>query len=363
VRLTARVPDVPARARCALVVLALVTVVAGCGSGDGARRPTAPVRSVRIVYRIDQPNAATRWAELVAVRPFRVRAGTYDHRPKRGERPDAGTLTTVDGLFQLRPEGVQEISGRQPSPGTGDQWLVSQLADAVDRKLARRVGSAHVARRDCTVYRFAEPPVGPIAALGDGDHDDLCLTADGLLLREVWTLEGKVIQQRTAIEVDTTGRGLDDLLDSPATIQSPPDGPVATHSDAGSSFLSDPAPPSRYALAARDAFALRQPSDQGPVTLYTSTVWAFTRGAELVTVEAGDSSASGKLPWLDRDPSRRVKLPIGDGVTVIRNDGGEIRVDLGGSRWVRVRGTIPLADLVRYARTLRTAASSSSAED
>jgi hypothetical protein len=335
--------------------LALATVVAACGhASGGALRPAAPAPAFRIVYRIEQPNAATRWGELVAERPFRVRAGTYDHRPRLGERPDGGTLTTVDGLFQLRPEGVQEISGRQPAPGTGDQWLAAQLDDAVDRSLARRVGTATIVGRECTDYRFAEPPVGPIAELGEGDHDDLCLTADGLLLREVWTLKGRVIQRRTAVEVDTSGRGLDDLLDVSTAAAAPPSGPIAAPTDAGASFLPDPSAPTGYSRAARDAFALRQPGDQGPVTLYTSTVWAFTRGADLVTVEAGDSRASGKLPWLDSDPSRRVRLPIGDGVTVIRNDGAEVRVDLGSDRWVRVRGTIPLAALVRYARTLRS---------
>ena len=336
------------------LLVAGAIVAAACGHSTGALRPSTPVPALRIVYRIEQPNAATRWGELVAERPFRVRAGTFDHRPRLGERPVAGTLTSVDGLFQLRAEGLQEISGRQPAPGTGDQWLVPQLADAVDRKLAKVVGTATVAGRACTVYRFAEPPVGPIAALGEGDHDDLCLTANGLLLREVWTFKGRVIQRRTAVDVDTSGRGLDALLDVSAATEAPPSGPLATRAKAGESFVPDPRPPKGYALAARDAFALRQPSDQGPVTLYTSTVWAFTRGAELVTVEAGDSRASGKVPWLGTDPARRVTLPIGDGTSVIRNDGAEVRVDLGGDRWVRVRGTIPLADLVRYARTLRT---------
>jgi hypothetical protein len=179
-----------------------------------------------------------------------------------------------------------------------------------------------------------------------------------LLLRDVWTLKGRVIQERTAIEVDTSGRRVHDLLGATSAAEPPPSGPIATPTAAGTSFVSDPRPPKGYSLAARDSFSLRQPGDQGPVTLYTSTVWAFTRGAELVTVEAGDSRASGKVPWLDSDPSREVKLPIGDGVTVVRNDGGEVRVDLGSNRWVRVRGTVPLSDLVRYARTLRRSAGS-----
>src|SRR5204862_8203062 len=125
------------------------------------------------------------------------------------------------------------ISGRQPSPGTGDQWLVAQLADAVGRKLAKPVGKATVAGRACIDYRFAEPPVGPIAELGEGDHDDLCLTADGLLLRDVWTLKGRVIQRRAAVEVDESGLGLDVLLDVSAATDPPAPCPMEALTQAG----------------------------------------------------------------------------------------------------------------------------------
>jgi hypothetical protein len=315
----------------------------------------APAPAFRIVYRLEQPKSPTRWSELIVERPFMARTGTNDHRPAPGARPDNGTLTTVDGLYQLRPEGVQEISGRQPSPGTGDQHLTADVDELVDRKQARLVSSATVAGLRCTVYRFVEPPVGPIKALTGTDHDDLCLTPDGLVLREEWTLDGRVVLRRTAVEVTHSPKGLRRAFDVRDAAPAPPSGPVATVAAARSSFLPDPKPPSGFRLARRDSFALRQPSDAGPVTLYTSTVWAFTRGSEVVTVEAGDSRASGQLPWLPSDVSRPVGLPLGRAESVMRNDGTELRVDLGGARWVRVRGTVPLAALVRYATTLRAA--------
>jgi len=314
---------------------------------------TTPVRSFRVIYRVEQPNVPKRWTELIADRPFLIRAGGYDHIPTERELPDNGTLTTVDGLFQLRPEGVQKISGRQPSPGTGDQYLVANLDEAVDRNLAKPIATATIVDRKCTVYRFLEPPVGPIKRLSGDDHDDLCLTADGLVLREVWTLKGKVILRRTAIAVTIAPRDTEDALDVSDAAEAPPNGPVAAAAPSGSSFVPDPDPPARFSLARRDSFALRQPSDTGPVTLYTSTVWAFTRGADVVTVEAGDSHASGgRLPWLTSDPSRTVSLPYGEAQSVLRNDGAELRIDLGEERWLRVRGTVPLSTLVQYAKTL-----------
>ncbi|MEA3020239.1 MAG: hypothetical protein QOI47_1763 [Actinomycetota bacterium] len=341
--------------RGALGCLALVTAsMTACGHTKVAPlHASSPVASFRIVYRIEQPQAPARWSEIVAKRPFFVRAASYDHSPKAGEQPTTGTLTTVDGLFQIRPEGLQEISGRQPSPGTGDQWLVPQLADAVARNLARPVATATILGRACTVYRFKEPPVGPIAELAGSDHDDLCLSADGLLLREVWTFKGRVVLRRTAERVTLAPLQVDAVFDTNSAAAPPDQGPIAAAAPSGSSYLPDPHAPPGFSLVKRDAFALLQPGDVGPVALYSSTVWAFTRGVDLITVEAGDSGASAKVPWSTSDPSRPERLPVGASQTVVRNDGAEVRVDLGHHHWLRVRGTVSLATLLRYARTLR----------
>ncbi|MEA3019937.1 MAG: hypothetical protein QOI47_1461, partial [Actinomycetota bacterium] len=76
-------------------------------------------------------------------------------------------------------------------------------------------------------------------------------------------------------------------------------------------------------------------------------------GVDLITVEAGHSGASAKVPWATSDPSRSERLPVGTAQTVVRNDGAEVRVDLGHHHWLRIRGTVSLATLLRYAGTLR----------
>ena len=51
-----------------------------------------------------------------------------------------------------------------------------------------------------------------------------------------------------------------------------------------------------------------------------------------------------------------VTLPgLGTATTALRSDGPEVRVPLGAGRWVRVRGTVPLSELVSYARRLTAA--------
>src|SRR5204863_5925284 len=123
-------------------------------------------------------------------------------------------------------------------------------------------------------------------------------------------------------------------------------------------FLPDPPVPAQFSPVTTVTFVL--PAQQSlpgtaPPPLYASVVWAFARGADCITVEAGASSQS-QPPWKATDPSKKVSLPLGTAQSVLRSDGPELRVDLGGSRWVRVRGTVSPAVLEAYARTIPKAA-------
>ena len=237
--------------------------------------------------------------------------------------------------------------------GTADQALAPVLADAVDRKLAARLGTRTVAGRRCRDYRFVEPPAGPIKRLSGSDHDDLCIDDDGLVLREEYTLTGAVALMRQAVQVDIDPSGIDAELDTAGSAPiADPSAPSARAPQAGDrpSFFATPPAPAGYQSVSVVLFAFPEPNSQGQQLLYTSTVWSFARGPDLVTVEAGEG---GGLPWVDTDPSRPVSLPIGAAKSVVRSDGAELRVDLGQGRWVRVRGTSSIADLTAYARRLR----------
>jgi hypothetical protein len=206
------------------------------------------------------------------------------------------------------------------------------------------------------VFRFAEPPVGPLKRLGPRDHDDICLTPDDIVLAEDWTLNGKRVLSRVARSVDLHPAALADRLEPRAALPAPPGAPTAAPTSEPT-FLAEPPMPAGFAVAGRDAFVFRQP-DPGTgasVTLYQSTVWAYERDADLVTIEAGQSAEPGRLPWDAGDPAQRVDLQLGTGESVLRSDGVEIRIALDASRWVRVRGTITLVDLIRFARELRVA--------
>jgi hypothetical protein len=210
-----------------------------------------------------------------------------------------------------------------------------------------------VAGRPCRDYRFVEPVAGPIKALTGANHDVLCIDADGLVLREEYTLDGKVALLRQAERVEIDPAGIDNDLDTtgaePIADPNAPSARAPTADDRPSFFPAPPAPDG-YESASVVLFRFPAPSSQGTQLLYTSTVWAFSRAADVITVEAGEG---GGLPWQDTDPSRAVSLPLGPAKSVVRSDGAELRVDLGSGRWVRVRGTLSVADITAYAKRLR----------
>jgi hypothetical protein len=87
-------------------------------------------------------------------------------------------------------------------------------------------------------------------------------------------------------------------------------------------------------------------------------VWTYVKGSDVISVEAG-SERPGQLPWQPGDTETEPVqlLGLGPAQSAIRSDGAEIRVDLGSGRWVRVHGTIPVAELAEYSNGLRLAAS------
>jgi hypothetical protein len=205
------------------------------------------------------------------------------------------------------------------------------------------------------VYRFAEPPSGPVRPLAGGaDHDDLCLDSAGLVLSEQWTYHGSVVLDRTATAVQTPDSELANGV--PPVTGAAPAGPgaaSATVDPGANSFLATPAVPPGYGPSGPPvAFKLPDPRTPSS-TVAASVVWAFIDGPRVITVEAG-TGHPGQLPWrADDTATTPVTLRgLGPATTAVRSDGAEVRVDVGGGRWVRVRGPVPVRDLAAYAQQL-----------
>ena len=336
-----------------LLGLAVVSLLAGDGDGgNGGRDPAAggarPV-AYRVLYRVEQriddPPLVT-WEERVVRRPFHGMSVTLRQRPSppASGRPVSGVLTTADRVYSVSAAGLQEVAGRVPGVPGGDQALGVVLDDAVTRGVARAAGTRRVAGRECRLYRLARPHHQPLGPFGGDDHSDVCVDGDGILLAEEWTLDGRVVQVRTAVEIDLSPPEalLRDAL-STAGASPPPPGvepPVVARDDEASSFLPAPSPPPGFepngVVRVVMPASVADP-DAGPGTvLFSSVAWVFVSGPDVVTVEAGE----GALPWSEGDAVAPVSLPgLGGALSALGPEGAELRVPLDG-RWVRLRGTI-----------------------
>jgi hypothetical protein len=341
-----------------VVVTAIVLVHRG---GSNATVATSYPTSYTILYRVTQ-NGVPHWEVLSVQRPFTASDLTYAGAvaPRSGDSATAGNMSTPTGLYAVDAQGVRVVSGRQPGPPSGDQFVGAALSELASRGLAKDLSTtATIAGRRCSVYRFAGPPSGPVAPYSDAaDHDDLCFDADGLELSESWTYRGAIVLQRTAVSVRTSTHAVAD-----ASLPAPPSlagavaagkgGATITPDAHPTTFIAPPPTPSGFTPSGTAVdFALSDPQNPSQ-TVATSVVWAFTRGPRVITVEAG-GERSGGLPWNVGDTiARNTRLAgLGPASSVVRSDGVELRIDLGGGAWVRVRGTVPLDELITYAQRL-----------
>lgn len=343
----------------AVVAAAAVTAtVLSTRHGDNTMFGAAP-RSYVVVYK-NVVNGVPQWEVLSADRPFTGSDLTYrtSVRPGANAVPDAGTISTSTGLYTEDSHGVRLVSGRQPGPASNDLWLAVEMRDAIARGMAVDLHrTRQIADISCALYRIADPASGPLDRLDlSVGHDDICLARDGLLLSETWSYHGSVVEQRTAVTVSFGSWPAGTPHPGSTASAMPPSASAAvvTPDPAPTSFLAPPGSPPGF-RPAMPPLDFRLPDSAHPTeTVAATTVWSFVRGAQTITVEAG-RERGGVLPWSQSEtPTRAIRLPeLGAATTALRSDGPEVRVDLGSGRWLRVRGTVPLTFLTKYAATLR----------
>jgi hypothetical protein len=350
-----------------VVAATLLLVMRG---GSSAAPDTAYPKSYVIVYQVTQ-NAVPHWEVLSVQRPFAASDLTYmtPGAPRSGDRATGGNMSTSTDLYVVDAQTVRLISARQPGPPSGDQFAGAAIAELTRRGLARNLGTtATVAGRACKLYRFAGPPSGAIPPLDStADHDDLCFDGEGLELSESWTYRGAVVLQRTAVEVRSSVQAItsDSAPAAPSIDGAMPAGVNAATivPDAHpSTFIAIPPAPSGF-TSTGPAVDFRFPDPQNPSqTAATSVVWAFSDGRRVITVEAGRQRGGG-LPWHEGDTvTESIALHgLGPASTAVRSDGFELRIDAGGGAWVRVRGTVPLDQLISYGHRLTRASAAPTA--
>jgi hypothetical protein len=338
--------------------LAALVLLAACGGAShpkvlaGARTP-----SFRVLYRVVHSEGGKPTIESQVVteqRPFFASDFSYPTKPDLAApgAPRGGTMTDVDHLYSHDGTTLRRVSGRQPGLGGGDQALLNVAHEAVARQRARVKPASVVNGKRCTVLQFAEPPVGGLSRFRDKqNHDDICIDRGGVILREQWTLNGRVVLTRQAVQLAAVPDGAFDTSaaeDVGAGLAIPRVAPM----DAG---LTPPPTPKGYAAATAVDFFL--PRADAPSQLaYASKVWAFAKAGDEITVELG---AGQVIPW-SPDDDKTFALGRRNVASLVRSDGMEIHW-ASADHWIRVRGSVSLAALVPYARSVSNWDSSAAA--
>lgn len=343
----------------------LAACASSCGGSQASPKAsdvTALPATYQVVYRVETSHGSSSqqsWEVLTQSGPFDVSDLVYRSDPRLGADPNSGTVSSFDHLYELSGGRLTLVSDRQPGPGSGAPGAGVEVAELAQRRIAAIKGRSAAAGEPCTVVRFGEPPVGPITAPNGSGTDDICIDRSGLEAHEAWTYHGRVVLERTAVEV-RVGSSDSAIHGAPALSTAQTSGAPAIlkvterpdQINAPQSYLATPPAPEGFTAQPVATTIAFSPSDPSQVT-DLSTIWSFSDGGAVITVEAGQ----GQLPWSPGDtPSGALELKgLGRAALALRSDGPEVRIELDQNRWVRVRGTVPPLQLSRYASELALA--------
>lgn len=216
------VPPPPRRSRRRwFLAVAAAVVVLGAGVAGGLLARSSPdvalplavaPAAYHVEYTVTAPGAPMHRDVRDVVRPYDGRTLQLDAsgQPTQGSLTnDSGSFLLLHGKWSRVTTGVRRAAG--------DEAALPALRAAVGRGLASARGTATVLGRRCTVVRTGKPVGSPIVAPSARDHADLCLDDQtGIILREVWTLRGRVAQTRTAVAFSTTAPAPNTFVATPA---------------------------------------------------------------------------------------------------------------------------------------------------
>lgn len=328
-------------------------------------------RSYRVVYRVDNFAGGEHVVTTEDVRVNRPLESRVERRS--GEPTRVAVQVSTFGRFSTRagPDSEPSSIVTPPELAASDLRFDVALDPAAEQGLVVPRDWRRVAGRDCRVFRTAGP-VGTGELLpyrsGAGEHADVCVDEDGLLLEEVWTSGGRTIRRKLATEVELGHRFSEELLRHEGTPEAPMEGggslrPVEPSSyPPGTSFLPTTVPDG-FTLHGRYAVFPPQPNltsdeatEEDRDRLRTSIVDVWTRGPDLLLLDQG-----GTLGNVDvfRRAAQADRIVVGGDIGDAEADAilglrmNEVRILRGRGAWVRVRGTLPIADLVAVARDLQ----------
>lgn len=358
----------------AVVTHAPVDLRAGSVLSPSGASPVEVVRTpdaYRVVYREESHaggDTVVSTEEIWVRRPFDGRV-----EERRGPPPGTELLTTTVsrlGVFAFRNEGAARpdvLFEVPPASAASDTPVTPALAGAIDQGLSERRERRRILAlaRDCQVYRFGRQlrsgtlvPIGSI----EGEYVDACIDEAGLVLEEVWSVGGSILERRVAVDVDENA-ALDDGLFTPPSVEA-----LDVLSGGGSARPIDPGshPPGpffepseipaslerlgRFEVVPPQGGAFGDPLQQAGRLASVSDVYG--RGPEFLVVDQGVLGGSG--PFEPEPGAFPVDAgQVGPGELILGARFSEVRIVRDDGSFVRVYGTVPIELLLDVVRAIR----------
>ena len=357
-RVSRRPPSNRRRAAAGLALIALLGIVAYLvlSGGDDARNgserlPDGPVtmgRRIPDTYRIEYR------VETVIDGKLSVgRSTTQVRRPFEGREDDA---TTTFARHAIRGSAFWV----PPGPPEADRRPDAVLRDAVRDGYADERERRRVAGRTCRVYRIGASSSAPsLPPLRDADDvTDVCVDEAGLILEEVTFQGDEVSRRRVAASVSErpSGRELDVAKPKgdPRQVGSVQQMQDDSRLPGGTFWELEESPDDfefggRYSVIPAGQPGFTDPTARGSVITFVSEVW--TRGPDVFVIDQG--ATQGDPPFGEDPDARSIETDeLGEGELLYSLFASEARFKLKGTRFVRVRGTLPPSELLEIAREL-----------
>ncbi|HEX5268146.1 MAG TPA: hypothetical protein VFW24_15375 [Acidimicrobiales bacterium] len=190
------------RARMAVLVGAATFLLGALWTGapQPFRQPYVPAdeptASYSVTYAVTYQGGVHNTEQITVQRPWNGKDIT-----RRGGKIVAAELTNDQGLWDWSANGSRPgwfllSQGRQRA--VSDAQPVLPLDWGIDRASAAVVGTDRVAGRTCTRVLTGEPAGQQVSAPTGSSRAELCLDRTGVILRQVWYLNGKLAERMVA---------------------------------------------------------------------------------------------------------------------------------------------------------------------
>lgn len=357
--------------RAPLIAMLAVATVAAVGYAIAPRHHHAPnpaaglptpgavPTAFHITYRVTTDQVVTT-EDLWVRRPFEAEDDTYAGPGIAGQ--PASSVVTRLGRQQLSAGGTTAaVFETGPAAAPFDVRLDALDLPHTQTRAITIVGTGTVAGRSCHLLRTAQPLTSSTfgAVPTTADHTDTCVDGGGLVLSERRVKDGRLVQSREAVTVDTGPAAAGHTVATTGMHIALKDGGgrVLTVDPAsrppGLDFWELAAPPAGFRHLGRFAVVPPHQTQSTGASLVAVVDDVYLRGPDVIVVEQGGTLGAGGLQA--PGGGERVSAgALGVGQLSIAPGSSTVTALLARNRtFVRVSGTVPPAQLLGVARALR----------